>query len=163
MVPTVLRRRNLTLLLAALTPLVAVLFLGATSAHACPKGTVFSAYNGNGICAYAGQGATKAVQCTPMVNSCPSGTTREHKTRGDTGYYCCPDTIPKATAQHIECVWRGEAPACDGSCGSVEEYKGSARDQAGADRNRTARQYARDFGARCFSGSKALCCHYGGF
>jgi hypothetical protein len=162
-IPTIPLRRSLSLFRRPLALFFALLCLGANVAHACPRGTVFSAYNGHGICAYAGQGATKAVQCTHMVNSCPSGTTHEHKTRGDTGDYCCPDTIPKATAQHIECVWRGEAPACDGSCGSVEEYKGSARDQAGADRNRTARQYARDFGARCFSGSKALCCHYGGF
>jgi hypothetical protein len=143
--------------------LVCLLLIATQSAYACPAGTVFSAYNGNGICAYIGQGATKAVQCTPMVNSCLPGTTHEHKTRGDTGDYCCPATIPKATAQHIECVWRGEAPACGGSCGPVEEYKGSAHNQTEADRNRTSRQYARDFGATCLSGAKVLCCHYGGF
>ena len=163
MIPTIPPRCSLASLLWPLALLFALLSLCASSAQACPPGTIFSAYNGNGICVYAGQGAAKAVQCTKMVNSCLPGTTHEHKTRGDTGDYCCPDTIPKATAQHIECVWRGTAPACDGSCGSVEEYKGSARDQAGADRNRTARQYARNFGASCLSGSKALCCHYGGF
>jgi hypothetical protein len=146
----------------ALALCVVCLWLIATqSAYACPKGTVFSAYNGNGICAYIGQGATAAVHCTPMVNSCLHGTTHETK-KGDPHDYCCPDSIPKATEQPIECVWRGTPPACDGSCGSTEEYKGSARDQAGADRSRVATQYARDFGARCFSGSKALCCHYRG-
>ena len=144
-----------------------LLYLGATSAHACPQGTVFSAYNGNGICAYAGQGETKAVQCTPMVNSCLPGTTHEHKTRGDTGDYCCPDTIPKATAQNIECVWRGDAPACGASsggsfCAPGEEYKGAAHNQAEADRNRISRALARDFGAACLSGAKVLCCHYMG-
>ncbi len=162
MIPTFPLRRGLSFLLGPLALLFALVCLGATSAHACPANTVFSAYNGNGICAYIGQGAKVAVQCTKMVNSCLPGTTHEHKKQGDTGDYCCPDTIPKATAQHIECVWRGTPPACDGYCGSVEEYKGSARDQAGADHFRVARQYARDFGARCFSGSKALCCHYTG-
>jgi len=75
MIPTVPLRRSLSLLLGSLALLFGLVCLGATSAHACPAGTVFSAYNGNGICAYVGQGATKAVQCTKMVNSCPSGTT----------------------------------------------------------------------------------------
>jgi hypothetical protein len=155
-------RRSLSLLLGPLALLFALLCLGATSAHACPQGTVFSAYNGNGICAYAGQGATNAVQCTPMVNSCPPGTTHEHKTRGDTGDYCCPETIPKETAQNIECVWRGTAPFCDGECLGGEQWRGVAHVQMDADKNRNTKAWSGGFGKDCESGGKVLCCHYTG-
>jgi hypothetical protein len=153
-------RRSLSLLLGPLALLFALLCLGATSAHACPNGTVFSAYNGNGICAYVGQGATKAVQCTKMVGSCPQGTSHERKSRGDTSDYCCPNTIPKETAQNIECVWRGRAPACDGSCLYGEEEQTRAANENDAGKVRPYRGVA--FGAECLSGSKALCCHYTG-
>jgi hypothetical protein len=33
-----------------------LLLVAATTANACPAGTRFSAYNGNGICVYSGQG-----------------------------------------------------------------------------------------------------------
>ena len=126
MIETALLRRSLGFLLGPMALLFGLACLGATLAHACPAGTVFSAYNGNGICAYVGQGATKAVQCTKMVNSCPSGTTHEHKTRGDTGDYCCPTTI--ANEQAINCVWRGTAPVCDGNCLFGEQERGAAHD-----------------------------------
>jgi hypothetical protein len=99
MVPTTPLRRSLSLLLEPRALLCALLCLGATVAHACPPGTVFSAYNGNGICAYIGQGKKKAVQCTHMVNSCPPGTTHDHKTRGDTGDYCCPVVVQSCDDQ----------------------------------------------------------------
>jgi hypothetical protein len=160
MIPTIPLTRSLSLLLGPLALLLALLCLGTTSAHACPAGTVFSAYNGNAMCAYVGQGATAAVHCTKMVNSCPPGTTHEHKTRGDTGDYCCPSTISKATAQNIECVWRGRAPACDGSCLYGEEEQTRAANENDAGKVRPYRGVA--FGAECLSGSKALCCHYTG-
>jgi hypothetical protein len=77
--PTVPLRRSISFLLGPLALLFGLACLGATVAHACPPGTIFSAYNGNGICAYIGQGKKKAVQCSHMVNSCPAGTTHEHK------------------------------------------------------------------------------------
>jgi hypothetical protein len=156
MIPMIPLRRSLALLLGPLALLFALVCLGATSAHACPQGTVFSAYNGNGICAYIGQGATKAVQCTPMVNSCPPNTTREHKTRGDTGYYCCPMDI--ANPQPMKCEWRGTPPFCEGHCGELEQYKGNAADSDHAYFNRGTRTWAGTFGKSCSSGSKALCC-----
>ena len=93
MIPTIPLRRSLSLLLGPRALLSALLCLGATSANACPPGTIFSAYNGNGICAYIGQGKKKAVQCSHMVNSCPAGTTHEHKKNGDTADYCCPVVV----------------------------------------------------------------------
>jgi hypothetical protein len=141
--------------------IVCLLLIATQSAYACPEGTVFSAYKGNGICAYAGQGATKAVQCTKMVNSCPPGTTHEHKTRGDTGDYCCSKTI--TGGQSRSCVWRGDAPFCgQNSCGSVEENKGSARDQESAGFNKSTKKWENLFGKPCLSGSKVLCCHFNG-
>jgi hypothetical protein len=120
--------------------LVCLLLIATQSAYACPAGTVFSAYNGNAMCAYVGQGATAAVHCTKMVNSCPPGTTHEHKTRGDTGDYCCPT---KATEKkHETCVWRGTPPLCNGECEEGERVV----DRPGA-------------GAMgCATGSKVYCC-----
>jgi hypothetical protein len=140
--------------------IVCLLLIATQRAYACPEGTIFSAYNGNGICAYAGQGAKKAVQCTKMVNSCPSGTTHEHKTRGDTGDYCCSKTI--TAGQSKTCVWRGTPPFCEGSCGSLEENKGSAPDQDHAYFNHGTKGWANLFGKSCVSGSKVLCCHFNG-
>ncbi len=153
MLPTDSLRHTLALLFA-------LACLCTTSARACPEGTVFSAYNGNGICAYVGQGAKVAVQCTQMVNSCPSGTSREHKTRGDTGYYCCSKTI--ANEQPVECVWRGRAPFCNGSCGSTEQFMGAAHDRDSAQALGSTRDFKDSFGKPCGTGSKALCCHHTG-
>ena len=145
---------------AACALLLALVCIGATAAYACPEGTVFSAYKGNEICAYAGQGATKAVQCTRMVNSCPPGTTHEHKNSDPNHDYCCPKKI--ANEQSTKCVWRGTAPFCEGSCGSGERYKGSARDGQSASFNAGTKGWSNLFGKSCVSGSKALCCHYTG-
>ncbi len=139
---------------------VCLLLMAMQSAYACPEGTVFSAYNGNGICAYPGQGATKAVQCTKMVNSCPSGTTHEHKKSGDKSDYCCPKIL--TGGQSKTCVWRGTPPFCEGSCGSSEDYIGYARDQQGASFNVATKKWEQKFGKSCVSGSKALCCHFVG-
>ena len=140
--------------------IVCLLLIATQSAYACPEGTVFSAYNGNGICAYIGQGATVAVQCTKMVNSCPSGTTHEHKKQGDKGDYCCSTTI--AHEQGLNCAWVGTAPACEGHCGALEQYKGYARDRDSAYFNKSTKRWANSFGKSCLSGSKALCCHHAG-
>jgi hypothetical protein len=135
---------------------VVCLLIATHNAYACPQGTVFSAYNGNGICAYVGQGAKVAVQCTKMVNSCPPGTSHEHKSRGDTGDYCCSKNI--ANEQRVECVWRGTPPICDGACGGQEQTRAAAgtRDRA----RDLASDYASSFGKNCSTGNKALCCHH---
>jgi hypothetical protein len=137
-----------------------VLLIATQSAYACPEGTSFSAYKGNGICAYDGQGAKVAVQCTLMVNSCPHGTTHEHKHSDEAHDYCCSTKI--TNEQSKTCVWRGEAPACDGYCGSLEQYRGAAHNQAEADHKKSTKAWGGSFGASCFSGAKVLCCHYNG-
>jgi hypothetical protein len=136
--------------------IVCFLLIATQSAYACPAGTVFSAYNGNGICAYVGQGATKAVQCTKMVNSCPPNTTHEHK-KSDPNDYCCPMDI--ANPQPMKCVWRGTPPLCEGHCGALEQSKGTAADYDHAYFNRNTKTWAGTFGKSCASGSKELCCH----
>ena len=140
--------------------IVCLLPIATQRAYACPPGTIFSAYKGNGICAYVGQGATKAVQCRAMVNSCPSGTTREQKKSYPKHVYCCPKTI--ANEQGKSCVWRGTAPFCEGRCGSSEQNRGSARDKDGASFNHSTSNWSGAFGKNCTSGSKVLCCHYNG-
>jgi hypothetical protein len=142
--------------------IASLVLIGADSAQACPEGTVFSEYKGNAICAYSGQGATVAVRCTKMVNSCPKGTSYEQKRKGwGEPAYCCPKTI--ANEQSKECVWRGDAPLCgENRCGSLEQYKGSARDQESASFNAGTKRWENLFGKPCLSGSKALCCHYTG-
>ena len=62
----------------------------ATNAIACPPDTVFSAYNGNGICAIRGQGAKALVQCRSRNGACPPGNSREHSNNDPTRDYCCP-------------------------------------------------------------------------
>jgi hypothetical protein len=133
--------------------------VGAQSVHACPEGTVFSAYKGNGICAYIGQGAKVAVQCQIAKGKCPSGTTRERK-KSDKNAYCCPEKI--ANEQSKKCVWRGEAPLCEGKCLYGEQSKGSARDKDGAYFNKSTKPWSSSFGKDCVGGSKELCCHYTG-
>jgi hypothetical protein len=120
--------------------LFALLCLGATTAHACPSGTVFSAYNGNGKCVFSGMGATKAVQCTIMVNSCPSGTTHEHKKSDPNHDYCCPKTVTEKKPE--TCVWRGTAPFCNGQCEEGERVV-----------NRPGPKML-----GCATGSKVYCC-----
>jgi hypothetical protein len=87
----------------------------AAPAGACPAGTVFSAYKGNGICAWSGEGARAAVQChIRKGGSCPGGTTTEHKNSDKKNYYCCPKQT-KGGPQ--KCHWSGTEPFCQGSCG----------------------------------------------
>ena len=146
--------------IASVGSAIVCLFLVAMhSAHACPKGTVFSAYKGNGMCVYIGQGATRAVQCSVMVNSCPSDTTREQKNSDRNNVYCCPRKIQDKQPQ--SCVWRGSAPLCDGKCKASEQHKANAETYREALLQSTAKQ-AGTFGKDCFSGTKALCGHPGG-
>lgn len=146
--------------IASMGAAIVCLFLFAThNAHACPEGTVFSAYKGNGMCVYIGQGATKAVQCSVMVNSCPSGTTREQKKSDRNNVYCCPRKIQKKQSE--SCVWRGSAPLCEGKCKALEKHKANAETYREALLQSTAKQ-ASTFGKDCFSGTKALCCHPSG-
>lgn len=146
--------------MALIGSVVACLFLiAAQSAYACPPGTVFSAYKGNGMCVYIGQGATRAAQCMLMVKSCPSGTTREQKKSDRNNVYCCPRTIQDK--QPTRCVWRGTAPICSGKCGASEKLKAYARTYTEAILQGSAKA-ADTFGRDCVSGAKALCCHPAG-
>ncbi len=86
-----------------------LMFAGASSVQACPKGTVFSAYKGNGICAWIGKGAQAAVYCTIRKGSCPNGTTHEHKNSDKKNDYCCSK---KTTGSPQQCYWEGTAPFC---------------------------------------------------
>lgn len=51
----------------------------STSAFACPRGTVFSAYQGNGLCLYAGKGLSVAAHCALTAGSCPKNMDRQQK------------------------------------------------------------------------------------
>jgi hypothetical protein len=136
--------------------MVCLLLSATQSANACPEGTVFSAYKGNGICAFIGQGAKVAVQCYKADGKCPSGTTREKK-KSDPNAYCCPTVVKGKSKQ---CTWRGTAPFCEGQCLFGEEYKGSARNKEGAGYAAGMKGWSNLFGKDCASGSKALCCYY---
>ena len=118
-----------------------ILSFVATSAHACPHNTRFSAYKGHGICAILGQGATAFVTCNVASGACPAGTTREHSNNDPTRDYCCP-TVPADRAPPI-CVWRGTPPFCGGECEVGETVK--------------ARSGPKTMG--CATGSMAYCCH----
>ncbi|MGD9915871.1 MAG: hypothetical protein AB7S80_17470 [Rhizobiaceae bacterium] len=73
-----------------------VLF-GSTAAFACPPGTVFSAYKGNGLCLYEGQGLKTAAWCSQKFSaSCPSGSKQKKKASDKNHVYCCPtEIVPK--------------------------------------------------------------------
>ena len=96
------------------------LVLTAVTAQACPSGSRFSGYNGNGICVYNGQGLATAVHCQIAGRLCPKGTTREHSGSDPNRSYCCP---LYATEKKIEtCVYRGTTPLCDGECAPGERF-----------------------------------------
>jgi hypothetical protein len=89
--------------------------LQSSTAGACPSGTVFSAYKGNGICAWSGEGKRAAVQCfIRKGGSCPSGTSTEHKASDKKNYYCCPK---QKSGRPTKCHWSGTGPFCEGKCG----------------------------------------------
>jgi hypothetical protein len=67
-----------------------ILSFVATTAHACPAGTQFSAYNGSGLCVLPGGGKTAVVRCQVAIGACPQGTSREHKNSDPSRDYCCP-------------------------------------------------------------------------
>lgn len=94
--PSLARRRFSVLGVMALAAL-----LGAASAIACPRGTVFSAYGGRGICAIVGKGALAAAVCYRTKGKCPAGFDREHKA-SDPSYYCCPHEMPDTSAAHCQ-------------------------------------------------------------
>lgn len=71
----------------------AAAFSPAIAYAACPEGTVFSAFNGRGICAKIGKGAEAAAICfVTRTGKCPDGFTFEHKNSDPTHSYCCPET-----------------------------------------------------------------------
>ena len=76
----------------------------SVSANACPEGTVFSAFNGRGICAVIGQGAEVAAICIPALpgQRCPNSAYEfHHKNSDPTHSYCCPTMVkdPAGCAQ----------------------------------------------------------------
>jgi hypothetical protein len=99
---------------------------------ACPGGSQFFAWGGDGGCVANG----KMVQKCFHMGSCPSGWDREAQTDGKS--WCCPP----APHPHERCELRGTAPFCAGECEVGETLKG-----------RTAK------GTQgCATGSKAICC-----
>lgn len=75
----------------------------SASAFACPPGTVFSAYNGHGICAYVGQGAKAQSTCTIANGACPAGTDRNHSNSDPSRDYCCQQGIRQGTGNEADC------------------------------------------------------------
>jgi len=88
-----LNRRGVATLAGLFVGLCALLAAGV--AEACPPGTVFSAYQGRGICAFAGQGAKAAVLCFKTRDKkCPANFKFQHKASDAANDYCCPTAIP---------------------------------------------------------------------
>jgi hypothetical protein len=54
--------------------------IGQTIAFACPPGTVFSAYKGNGLCLFKGRGKSVAARCTTINGPCPKDMIRKKRT-----------------------------------------------------------------------------------
>jgi hypothetical protein len=126
-------------ILAASATMCLFLLVAATTALACPPGSRFSGYNGNGVCVYIGQGLATAVKCqTWPSRACPKGSTSEKSGSDPNHLYCCPT---KATYKRNPiCVWRGTGPICVGDCEVGETVQ--ARSDEG-----------------CTTGSKSFCCH----
>jgi hypothetical protein len=94
----------------------------SATAYACPPGTVFSAYNGRGICAYIGQGAKAQSTCTIANGVCPPGTDRNHSGSDPNRDYCCQQGIRQGTGNEAECR------VAYGSCSSDEHAYRLPRD-----------------------------------
>ena len=75
----------------------------------------------------------------------------------------CPKGMmvwPNSTSNCVKgtrevCVWRGTAPACDGSCKAGEEYRGGG---SSSTEQNAGPEYRGGFGDSCWTGSKHLCC-----
>lgn len=100
---------------------------------ACPGGSQFFAWGGDGGCVANG----KMVQKCFHMGSCPSGWDREAETEGKS--WCCP---PPPRPKGTNCILRGTAPFCAGECEVGETLK--ARTAKGTQ--------------GCVTGSKAYCC-----
>jgi hypothetical protein len=132
---------------------LAVLVIPASSAIACPPGTVFSGYKGNGYCAIIGKGKQSAAQCTIKKGACPAGTKRQHSNHDPKNDYCCPTTsrftkAPKVVQKpnwNESCSWFGTAPYCKGRCPRGYYSKGPVS--------------KRGDGEPCWTGYKVYCCH----
>jgi hypothetical protein len=76
----------------------------------------------------------------------------------------CPKGMmvwPNSTSNCVKgtrevCVWRGTAPACDGSCEAGEEYRGAGT--SSTNQPTVSGGLVGGFGSSCWSGSKVLCC-----
>ncbi len=83
--------------------LFAAAAFGVASAYACPPGTVFSAFNGRGICALIGQGARVGNVCfITRTGGCPAGFDFEHKNSDPTRSYCCPRGARRSECRHLQ-------------------------------------------------------------
>lgn len=81
---------------------------GVTDARACPPGTVFSAYKGNGLCLVKGEGKTVAAKCTTIIKGpCPKDMARKKKASDPDHVYCCPKAPATVT------------PNCDEQCAPI--------------------------------------------
>jgi hypothetical protein len=114
--------------------LVMVAALAPWSAQACPYGSQFFAWGGEGGCVADGK---QVMKCYHMGKTCPSGWSNEGESEGKA--WCCP---PPPRPKGSNCVLRGTAPFCDGECEVGETLN--------------ARTAPRTQG--CVTGSKAWCC-----
>jgi hypothetical protein len=119
---------------------------------ACPPGTRFSAYQGNGICVILGQGAKAAAQCQVAGGPCPAGTSREHSNNDPSRDYCCPTSA----LLEMGCRWDGRGPFCAGSCKS-DEVEMKRRGTKAQDLE-VGEPVLDSPGPFCVSGTKAMCC-----
>jgi hypothetical protein len=87
-------------------PVVTMLLFAAPSAFACPPGTVFSAYKGNGVCLRKGEGNSVAYRCAKTAGSCPSYLVRRQKATDPKNVYWCPG--------------RAAAPNCEEQCAPLK-------------------------------------------
>jgi hypothetical protein len=74
-------------------PIAVLALITHTNAFACPPQTVFSAYQGSGLCLYAGKGTLTAAHCVQTHASCPEEMERHYKASDPDHIYCCTKEI----------------------------------------------------------------------
>jgi hypothetical protein len=88
--------------------ILAIAALAAAPANACPSGSQFFAWGGDGGCVADGK---QVMKCYHMGKDCPSGWSNEGQSEGKS--WCCPPVVRKQESQPVQnetCTWRGTAP-----------------------------------------------------
>ena len=67
--------------------------IASSVASACPPNTVFSAFNGRGLCLIPGQGLTPVAECFLKKGACPAGFVVHNKHSDAANFYCCPTVV----------------------------------------------------------------------